>query len=175
MSRLERHIRQKIAQRDYLDLAALELAGRPGQPRVPGVVIEFGFGAGRSYSHLAARFPDREIFCFDRDVRERSRERPPADRFFEGEFEAVLAPGAALHRRFAGGVALLHIDVGALGPEDEVIPELILSRVHPWLGPGALVVSDQHLTLEPVWRLAAVDPGPRVQHAELFYLYRRPA
>ena len=37
------------------------LAGRPGW------VVEFGLGRGRSYSHLAERFPDREIYCFDRE------------------------------------------------------------------------------------------------------------
>jgi trans-aconitate methyltransferase len=61
MSQLDFHIEQKIAQRDSIDLAARRLAGRPGW------IVEFGLGRGRSYSHLVARFPDREIYCFDRE------------------------------------------------------------------------------------------------------------
>ena len=62
MSRLDLHIEQKIAQRDSIDLAARQLASRPGW------VVEFGLGRGRSYSHLAERFPGREIYCFDREL-----------------------------------------------------------------------------------------------------------
>ena len=39
-SRLDFHIRQKIAQRDSLELAAAWLGA------TPGVIVEFGFGAG---------------------------------------------------------------------------------------------------------------------------------
>ena len=73
MSRLDFHIEQKIAQRDSIDLAARELAGHPGW------VVEFGLGRGRSYSHLAERFPDREIYAFDRELRRtRAGARPPS-------------------------------------------------------------------------------------------------
>ena len=67
MSQLDFHIEQKIAQRDSIDLAARRLAGRPGW------VVEFGLGRGRSYSHLVERFPDREIYCFDRRARDGPR------------------------------------------------------------------------------------------------------
>src|SRR5262249_28378985 len=60
MSRLEFHIAQKVAQRDAIDRAAERLAG------LDGVIVEFGLGHGRSYSHLVARFPGHEVFCFDR-------------------------------------------------------------------------------------------------------------
>ncbi|HSE95362.1 MAG TPA: class I SAM-dependent methyltransferase, partial [Methylomirabilota bacterium] len=166
-SRLAFHIRQKIAQRDSLDLAATWLG------KTPGVIVEFGFGAGRSYSHLVARFPECEVFCFDRADKAHVLLRPPPGHLIVGEFTDVLGD-PAIHARFAGRVILLHVDVGSGGPEDEVVPEFILSRVHGWLSPGAAVISDQHLTLDPAWNLVPVDTSGRVAHAELFHVYRRP-
>jgi hypothetical protein len=166
MSRLDSHIRQKIAQRDTIDLAARRLAGEEG------VLAEFGLGTGRSYSHLVERFPGREVFCFDRRDVAHPRSRPPADHFHVGELAEVLAR-PALHARLAGRVILVHLDLGAGGPEDDVLPELVMSRVHAWLRPRALVLSDQDLTLEPVWRLERVDTAGEVGHAERYHLYRR--
>jgi hypothetical protein len=167
LSRLDFHIRPKIAQRDSLDLAAAWLG------ETPGVIVEFGFGAGRSYSHLLARFPGRDVVCFDRADKAHVLFRPPTDRLIVGEFAGVL-DDPAIHARFTGRVVLLHVDVGSGGPEDEVVPEFILSRVHPWLRPRAVVVSDQHLTLDPAWDLVPVDTSGRVAYAELFHVYRRP-
>lgn len=166
MSRLDSHIRQKIAQRDSIDLAAAWLAGRPG------MVVEFGLGQGRSYSHLLERFPDREIFCFDRGQKSEVLVRPPADHLLVGEFVDLLAD-PALHARFAGRVILLHLDVGSGGSEDEWIPELVVGGAQGWLAPGAVVLSDQDVTLEPAWGLEPVDTRGRVEHAERYRIYRR--
>jgi len=168
MSRLDSHIRQKIAQRDTIDLAARWLAGEEG------VIAEFGLGTGRSYSHLVERFPGREVFCFDRRDVTHPRSRPPADHFYVGELADVLAE-PAVHARLAGRVLLLHLDLGSGGPEDDEVPEFVLSRVHGWLRPRALVLSDQDLTLEPSWRLERVDTSEPVQHAERYHVYRRRA
>src|SRR5262245_31340443 len=168
MSRLDSHIRQKIAQRDAIDLAARRLGGRGGP------IVEFGLGTGRSYSHLVERFPDREIFCFDRRDVAHPRSRPPADRFYVGELETVLAD-RALHARFAARVILLHLDLGSGGPEDETVPELVVERTHGWLAPGAVVLSDQDLTLAVAWRLAPVNTRDQVQHADRYHVYRRDA
>jgi len=166
MSRLDSHIRQKIAQRDTIDLAARWLAGEEG------VIVEFGLATGRSYSHLVERFPGREVFCFDRRDVTHPRSRPPADRFYVGELVDVLA-GPAVHARLTGRVILLHLDLGSGGPEDDEVPEFVLRRVHGWLRPRALVLSDQDLTLEPPWRLERVDTSGPVQHAERYHVYRR--
>lgn len=166
MSRLDSHIRQKIAQRDSIDLAARWLAA------TSGVIVEFGLGTGRSYSHLLERFPGREVFCFDRRDVVHPRSRPPADRFFRGEFADLLAD-RRLHARFRGQVILAHLDLGSGGPEDDVIPEFLLARIHSWLCPDALVLSDQELTLEPAWRLEPVDTRAEVQHSHRYAVYRR--
>lgn len=166
MSRLDSHIRQKIAQRDSIDLAARWLAD------VPGVVVEFGLGTGRSYSHLVERFPGREIFCFDRRDVTHPRSRPPAERLFLGELTDLLGD-PAIHARLAGRVALAHLDLGSGGPEDELLPALVLARAHAWLVPGALVLSDQTPALDPAWRLVPADTRGEVEHAERYHVYRR--
>ncbi len=166
MSRLDSHIRQKLAQRDSIDLAARWLVG------ADGLVVEFGLGTGRSYSHLVERFPGRAVFCFDRRDVTHPRSRPPADHVFLGEFAAVLAD-AALHRRFAGRVVLLHLDLGSGGPEDEEVPGLVVESVQGWLAPGAVVLSDQDLALRPHWELHRIDTTGQVQHADRYSVYRR--
>jgi hypothetical protein len=166
MSRLDFHIAQKIAQRDSIDLAAARLAGREG------VVVEFGLGKGRSYSHLRERFPDREVFCFDRQDATPPGAGPPADHLFLGEFADVLRD-AALHARFAGRVILAHLDLATGDSADTRVHHLVLDRIHGWLAPAALVLSDRPLPLDPAWRLDRLDaPGAGVDR---FYRYvRRP-
>jgi hypothetical protein len=137
------------------------------------VIVEFGLGGGRSYSHLCERFPRHEIFCFDRSDKTHPRSRPPASSLFLGEFTEVLAR-PALHARFAGAVILAHLDIGSGGPEDEILPEQIIERIHPWLKPRAMVLSDQDLTLDPAWGLRPVDTTGHVQYADRYYVYRRP-
>jgi len=166
MSRLDSHIGQKIAQRDAINLAARWLQG------LDGLIVEFGLGTGRSYSHLRERFPRHEVFCFDRCDVTHPRSRPPADHLVLGELADTLRD-AALQARFAGRVILVHLDLGVGGPEDETVPELVMGATHRWLKPDALVLSDQDLTLEPAWQLARVDTTGDVQHADRYYVYRR--
>jgi hypothetical protein len=168
MSRLDWHIQQKIAQRDSINVAAAWLASEEG------LVIEFGLGSGRSYSHLRERFLGREIFCFDRLNKAHPQSWPPASHLILGEFLDVLAD-PTLHARFAGRVILVHIDIGSGGPQDEVMPELLMGRIYPWLKPQAVVLSDQDLTLEPAWQLERVDTAGQVEYAACYHVYRRRA
>ena len=62
MSRLDSFIRRVTAQRTVLDhvcglVEALE-----------GPVLELGLGNGRTYDHLRALFPGRDIYVFERTV-----------------------------------------------------------------------------------------------------------
>lgn len=168
MSRLDSHIHQKIAQRDSINLAARWLGEEEG------VIVEFGLSTGRSFTHLRERFPGREIFCFDRLDKSLPQSHPPAGHLFLGEFTDLLAD-PAVHARFAGRVILAHIDIGCGGPEDDVMPEFVMDRTHRWLKPGAIVLSDQDLTLAPAWQLERLDTTGEVQHADRYYCYRRRA
>ena len=64
MSRLDSFIRRVSAQRDCLNAAADLIRD------VPGPVLEFGLGNGRTYDHLRSLLPERTIFVFERQVAE---------------------------------------------------------------------------------------------------------
>jgi hypothetical protein len=166
MSRLDSHIRQKIAQRDSINLASRLLAGEEG------IIVEFGLSTGRSYSHLRERFPAHEIFCFDRVDITHPRSRPAAGHLFLGEIPDVLE-NPAIHARFTGRVILANIDIGRGDLENSPLPELISDKIRPWLKPGALVLSDQELKLDPAWQLDPVDTTREIQHSDRFFIYRR--
>jgi hypothetical protein len=135
VSRLDSFIRRLEAQRACLDRAAALIAD------LPGPVLEFGLGNGRSYDHLRARLPGRDIYVLDRHVAAHPDCIPPADRLLLGDFRNT-APAAA--RRFAGQAALIHAD---LGSGDEAASRALAELLRPdWLAllqDGGILVSDQ--------------------------------
>ena len=164
MSRLDFHIEQKIAQRDSIDLAARHLAGRAGW------IVEFGLGRGRSYSHLAARFPGREIYCFDRELATYSPGGPPPERVLVGDLTTVLAD-PAVQARFQGRVILAHLDLAWGDGPEAPLHHLVVDRTRGWLLPGAWVLSDRAVPLDPAWGLVPVSAADGVGHAHRFFRY----
>ena len=160
LTRLDKAIRRLEAQRACLDWAAAEIAG------ISGIVLELGLGNGRSFDHLRARLPRREIFVFERNPQAHPASTPSADRLIVGTLEETLP---AARERFAGKVAFLHSDIGT-GDDDRNLcfaawlgPQLL-----PLLAPGAIVASDQRLSALEAFR-ATVPEGVG---ADRYYLYR---
>lgn len=154
MSRLDSFIRRMTAQRACLDLAAERVRERPGP------VFELGLGNGRTYDHLREKLPGREIYVFERQVAAHPDSTPPADRLFLGPIDETL-PRAV--ERFAGQVVLVHSDIGSGDEAMNARIAAFLSECLPRaLAPGALVLSDQKLTLPDVRELPlpeGVQPG----------------
>jgi hypothetical protein len=169
MSRLDFRIEQKIAQRDSIDLAAREFTG------CPGWVVEFGLGRGRSYSHLAERFPDREIYCFDRAHATMPGWGPPLDRIVLGDLATVLED-PAVHARFRGRVILAHLDLAWGDSTDARLHRLVVDRSRGWLLPGAWILSDRAVPLDPAWGLTPLADLDGIGFAHRFHRYvYRPA
>jgi hypothetical protein len=170
MSQLDLHIEQKVAQRDSIDLAARRLAGRPGW------IVEFGLGRGRSYSHLAERFRDREIYCFDRaHAADPGGPPPPPARVIRGDLAVVLGD-PAVQARFRGRVILAHLDLAWGDGDDATVHRLVVERTRAWLLPGAWVLSDRAVPLDPSWGLVAAPGADELGHAERYHRYElRPA
>ena len=169
MSQLDFHIEQKIAQRDSIDLAARRLAERPGW------IVEFGLGRGRSYSHLAERFPDRQIYCFDRERATNPGWGPPSERVLLGDLAAVLED-PAVKARFHGRVILAHLDLAWGDSTDTRLHRLVVERTRGWLLPGAWILSDRAVPLKPEWGLVPLPAPHEVGYAHRFYRYEhRPA
>jgi hypothetical protein len=162
LTRLDKAIRRLQAQRACLDWATGEAAS------VPGIVCELGLGNGRSYDHLRARLPDRDVYVFERSVNAHPDTIPPADRLILGNIEATL-PG--MQAKFAGRVALMHSDIGTGDDARNArIAAWLGPQLLPYLAPGAIVASDQRLP-------ALADfaaPLPEGVGIDRYYLYRLP-
>jgi trans-aconitate methyltransferase len=166
MSQLDFHIEQKVAQRDSIDLAARRLGSQPGW------VVEFGLGRGRSYSHLASRFPDREIYCFDREHATNPGWGPPAERVVLGDLATVLAD-PAVQARFHGRVILAHLDLAWADSADTRLHRMVVDRTRDWLLPGAWILSDRAVPLDPAWGVVPLPASDEVGYAHRFHRYER--
>jgi len=160
MSRLDSFINRLTAQRDCLALAASLIAD------LPGPVLEVGLGNGRTYDHLRALLPGREIFAFDRQLNAHPHSTPDAAHLILGEFAETL-PAAG--RRIGAPAALVHADFGSGDAA-------ATAAVAVWLGPalasllaqGGIVAADQPLAVEgwtPLPLPDGVAPGR-------YFLYR---
>jgi hypothetical protein len=161
MSRLDSFIRRMQAQRACLD-AAVRLV----EP-LPGNVLEFGLGNGRTYSHLRERLPGREIFAFDRQVAAHPDSVPPASHLFVGEVLDTLPTAIA---RLGSNTALANLDIG--GSNDQATEDLV-RRMVPLLlrllKPDAVIVSGRPLD-HPCF---ATLPLPHVVKPGRHFLYAR--
>jgi len=139
MSRLDSFIRRLQAQRSCIDQAAELVAP------VPGVIFELGLGNGRTFDHLREQMPGREVFVFERSIAAHPDCIPDDDHLFLGDLSTTLPAAAA---RFAGGVALVHSDIGTGDASYNAEIASFLSRsLDPVLAPGAVIVSDQPIAI----------------------------
>jgi len=162
MSRLESFIRRLVAQRDCLDAAGHLVE------RVPGVVLEFGLGNGRTFDHLRTLLPDREIFVFDRRVGAHPDCVPDEDHMIVGDVRVTLTEAGD---ELAGEVAPVHADLGSGRPDiDHELSRTIAPLLVDLVCPGGVIVSDQSLPLDD-WQ--EVDLPPDVP-AGRYYMYRAP-
>lgn len=154
MSRLDSFYRRITAQRDCLDHAANLVRN------IDGPVFELGLGNGRTYDHLRALFPARDVYAFDRRMAADPAGAPDDAHFIGGDFRATVP--AALERTGAPA-ALIHCDFGSGRPARDQALAAWLSGVLPaLLAKGGVIVSDQALeaaTLAPEPLPEGVEPG----------------
>src|SRR5262245_9932443 len=153
MSRLDSFIRRMQAQRACLNYA-IRIIGA-----LPGNVLEFGLGNGRTYDHLRESLRARDIYVFDRALAAHRSCIPPSDRLFLGDVLQTLPPAAAL---LGSNTILANIDIGT--GDDGVTRELV-RLIAPFLlqmlRPGAIVVSGvpvNHEALCPINLPRGVEP-----------------
>ena len=162
MSRLDSFIRRLSAQRDCLAHAARLVAG------VPGPVLEFGLGNGRTYDYLREILPGREIFVFDRRVAAHPDCVPDAGHMIVGDFRDAV-PGAAA--RIGAPAALAHFDVGSGDPATDAALAAFLAGCAPaLLAPGGVAVCDQEMAAS-AWDALALPDGVAEGR---YFMYRVP-
>ncbi len=140
VSRLDSFIRRVTAQRECLNLAARLISD------VPGPVLEFGLGNGRTYDHLRELFPDRDVYVFDRRVAAHPECIPDDDHMILGDISETLPSGQA---RIKAPAALAHCDLGTgVKSDNEALAAYIGPRLAPLMIPGGLIVSDQEYQVD---------------------------
>lgn len=160
MSRLDSFLRRITAQRDCLDHAA-RLIGS-----VDGPIVELGLGNGRTFDHLRALFPAREVFAFDRRLAADPASAPDAAHLVLGDFRETV-PHAL--ERIGRPAALIHCDFGSGRPErDRSVASWLASVLGPLLAAGGAVVSDQALDHSSLVEQALPD---RVEPGR-YFIYR---
>ena len=162
MSRLDSMIRRLQAQRATLNDAAARVEGRDG------VALEFGLGNGRTYDHLRAIMPGREIYVFDRQVAAHPDCIPPDDRLYLGDLFDTLPRAVA---NLGGRAVLAHMDIGTGDKEESVsLSRRAAPMVADLLVSGGVAVSDQ--PLDGVEAFTAL-PLPEGVKPGRIYLYER--
>ncbi len=160
MSRLDSFIRRLAAQRDTLGHAAALIAA------VPGPVIELGLGNGRTYDHLRALLPERDIFVFDRRIAAHPDCVPDDFHMVLGNFPDTL-PGAL--GRIGAPAALAHADFGSGDEAVDAATTAFLSKVLPGLmAAKGVIVSDQRLRPDG-W---TTQPLPEGVSEERYFIFR---
>jgi hypothetical protein len=154
-----------LTQRAHLDEAARLIRG------IPGPVFEIGLGKGRTYSHLRLLLPEREIYCFDRELHAAPADTPPRDYLMLGEFEQTLPKAAA---RIGAPVALAHCDFGSRHPQRDARAAAALAELLPGImAAGAIVLSDRPLASRRLDRITAPAVAPANDlPAWNYYCYR---
>ncbi|MEL6288665.1 MAG: class I SAM-dependent methyltransferase [Pseudomonadota bacterium] len=153
MSRLDAFVHRVTAQRALIDHAVDALRD------VEGVVFEIGLGNGRTFDHLRDRFPDREIYVFDRTARAHADSTPEEKFLIEGQLVETLPQAVA---RFKGTVALVHSDIGNQSSVHCANMQRLMNReIAAALAPGGILLSDLKLAfddLKPLPRPAGIKP-----------------
>lgn len=138
ISRLDRMIARLTTQRACLKRAA-DLIGA-----LDGCIVEVGLGKGRTYDHIRALVPGREIFVFDRDVHAPMDCTPDADHLILGDFRDTLPAFAERRGRAA---ALVHADMGSEDRDaDAVLAQMLAGALARLVGPGGILMSDRDLS-----------------------------
>lgn len=133
VSRLDSFIRRMCAQRLLLEAAAERIAARPGP------VLDLGLGAGRTYDHLCALVPEREVFAFDLYLQAALGVLPPAQRLILGEIRETLP---ACLPRIGERAALVHNDLGSADPVgNAAIAHWLAPAIEAVARPDAVVVT----------------------------------
>ncbi len=159
-SRLERMILRLTAQRDCLDFAGGQIGSQPGP------VLEFGLGKGRTYDYLRHRFPNREIFVFEREIHCPPDCVPDDRHLLLGDVRDTV-PGALA--QIGAPAVLAHFDIGTHDFEaDAPLTDWLLSAVTPLIRAAGFVVSDRPM-VTPAWVELDLPPGPSFGH---HYVYR---
>ncbi len=163
MSRLDSFIRRLEAQRTVLNWAVAAIQGRNG------LVLELGLGNGRTYDHLRALLPDRDIHVFELNPQPNPSSMPPAHLLIVGDMAQTLP---AFEKQHGAAAVLIHVDVTTGVPEQDAITFAWLPAHAAALAmTGAIVLSGWALEHDQLEAVALPQEVPEGR----YFAYRRVA
>lgn len=168
MSLLDRSIALVAAQIAVLTAAAEAVRD------VPGPVVDVGLGNGRTYDHLRAALPDRDIFAFDLSLKAATASVPPPHKLILGDLRET-APYVL--GRMGARAVLIHCDI-ASGDQTANLARgsWLPGCLAAFAAPGALVACRLPLEDEMFQPVDARSIGLSATEAEaaaqVLYLYR---
>ena len=146
MSRLDLFINRMVSQRACLDHAAALTEN------IGGPVFELGLGNGRTYHHMCAIMPTRDIWVFERAIASHPDSTPPEGRVMLGDVFETLPQAAD---RFPDGAALIHADLGGHNAKkNDDFARRVSPFIEPLLAPGGLMVSSDRMYFENLTEIA---------------------
>ena len=149
-NRLDRMILRLSAQRNCL-VRGLALVSD-----LPGPVLEFGLGKGRTYDFLRTHATGRRIIAFDRDIHCPPDCIPAPEDLVLGDFHDTVA-GA--RDRIGAMAALAHFDIGSEDPTvDAALAAWLSAAADPLVATGGVVIADRVMS-NPRWRPLDAPPG----------------
>jgi len=154
-NRLEQMIRRLTAQRNCLVLAAEMVVD------VPGPVLEFGLGKGRTYDFMRARLPGRDIYVFEREIHCRPEYVPADGYLLLGDVRDTVPAALA---QIGEPAALAHFDIGTHDfTADAPLTDWLTLAVTPLIRTGGVVVSDRPMA-NPRWVEVSLPPDNGYGH-----------
>ncbi len=123
---------------------------------VPGPVLEFGLGNGRTFDHLRQILPEREIFEFDRQVAAHPDCIPDDEHMILGDFRDTVPQALA---RVGAPAAMIHFDIGS-GDEaaNVALATWMAEATRDLLTTNGVALADQEL-VGSSWQPLALPDG----------------
>lgn len=161
MSRLDVFINRMVSQRACLDYAIAKTRG------MAGPVFELGLGNGRTFDHMRANMPERDIFVFERKVESNPASTPEPEQTILGDVMETL-PQAL--ERFGPTATLIHADLGGHNLEkNDVFARRVSPLIEPMLAVGGLMVSSDRMYFDGL----VEQPLPEGAIEGRCFIYRR--
>lgn len=163
MSRLDVFINRMVSQRACLDFGIAETMG------MPGPVFELGLGNGRTFDHMRANMPERDIFVFERKVESNPASTPTPEQTILGDVMETLPQALD---RFGPTATLIHADLGGHNLErNDIFARTVSPLVEPLLAIGGLMISSDRMYFDAL----VEQPLPEGAIEGRCFVYRREA
>ncbi len=162
MTRLDLFIGRMVSQRACIDRAVALTAG------MEGPVFELGLGNGRTFDHIRAKVPERDIYVFERAVASHPKSTPTDDQLVLGDVFETLP---MMLERLGPTVSFAHADLGGHNPQkNDEFARAVSPLVESVMAPGGVMVASDRMYFDTLTELAL----PEGAMPDRAFIYQKP-